>query len=60
MHRIGAGRGEVRPCLAGGSDKEALWENMDIIDCIATDHAPHTLDEKDSRYVVAFLLCHST
>ena len=27
-------------------DQDALWENMDIIDCIATDHAPHTREEK--------------
>jgi len=45
---LGDGRGEVRPCLASSHDKEALWENMDMIDCIATDHAPHTLAEKDS------------
>jgi carbamoyl-phosphate synthase/aspartate carbamoyltransferase/dihydroorotase len=24
-----------------------LWENLDVIDCFATDHAPHTLAEKD-------------
>ncbi len=44
---LGPGRGEVRPRLAGRRDCEALWENMDVIDCIATDHAPHTLAEKD-------------
>ena len=27
-------------------DCQALWDNMDIIDCIATDHAPHTREEK--------------
>ena len=42
------GRGEVRPRLATREDVEALWQNMDIIDCFATDHAPHTLEEKDS------------
>jgi carbamoyl-phosphate synthase/aspartate carbamoyltransferase/dihydroorotase len=46
--RIGAGRSEVRPVLASPSDRDALWENMDVIDCFATDHAPHTLEEKDS------------
>jgi len=25
-----------------------LWENLDIIDCFATDHAPHHVDEKNS------------
>lgn len=42
------GRGEVRPRLATKEDVDALWENLDIIDCFATDHAPHTLEEKDS------------
>lgn len=42
------GRGEVRPRLATREDVEALWQNMDVIDCFATDHAPHTLEEKDS------------
>jgi len=43
------GRGEVRPRLATKEDVQALWENMDVIDCFATDHAPHTLTEKDSE-----------
>ena len=43
-----SGRGEVRPRLATKEDVEALWQNMDVIDCFATDHAPHTLAEKDS------------
>ena len=45
---IGEGRGEVRPRLATPADREALWKNLDVIDCFATDHAPHTLQEKDS------------
>ena len=44
----GGGRTEVRPRLATQADVEALWANMDVIDCFATDHAPHTLAEKDS------------
>jgi carbamoyl-phosphate synthase/aspartate carbamoyltransferase/dihydroorotase len=43
------GRGEVRPRLASKEDVDALWTNMDVIDCFATDHAPHTLTEKDSN-----------
>ncbi|NWG33780.1 MAG: amidohydrolase family protein [Chloroflexi bacterium] len=46
--RRGEGRREVRPRLAGKEDVEALWQNLDVIDCFATDHAPHTLAEKDS------------
>ena len=42
------GRREVRPRLASPEDVQALWDNLDVIDCFATDHAPHTLEEKDS------------
>ena len=44
----GWGRSEVRPRLATQEDVDALWANMDVIDCFATDHAPHTVEEKDS------------
>jgi carbamoyl-phosphate synthase/aspartate carbamoyltransferase/dihydroorotase len=44
---IGAGRSEVRPRLASPEDRQALWDNLDVIDCFATDHAPHTPAEKD-------------
>jgi dihydroorotase-like cyclic amidohydrolase len=43
------GRKEVRPRLATQKDVDALWENLDVIDCFATDHAPHTVAEKDSE-----------
>jgi carbamoyl-phosphate synthase/aspartate carbamoyltransferase/dihydroorotase len=46
--KIGAGRSEVRPRVASSEDVAALRANIDIIDCFATDHAPHTLVEKDS------------
>jgi len=42
------GRLEVRPRLATQEDVDALWENLDVIDCFATDHAPHAQEEKDS------------
>lgn len=44
---LSGGRAEVRPRLATKADVDALWENMDVIDCFATDHAPHTPAEKD-------------
>lgn len=47
LPRLGSGRGEVRPRLATPADQQALWDNLDVIDCFATDHAPHTLAEKD-------------
>lgn len=46
---LGTGRSEVRPRLATAADRDALWENLDVIDCFATDHAPHTLAEKDGH-----------
>lgn len=36
----------VKPELQTKEDVETLWENLDVIDCVATDHAPHTLEEK--------------
>jgi len=47
--RLGGGRGEVRPRLASAGDRAALWENLEVIDCFATDHAPHTPAEKDGE-----------
>lgn len=40
--------GDVRPRLASPTDCAALWRNLDAVDCIATDHAPHTIAEKHS------------
>lgn len=39
--------GHVRPALASAEDRDALWRHLDVVDCIATDHAPHTRQEKD-------------
>lgn len=41
--------GMMRPPLARAADRDALWANLDVVDCIATDHAPHTLAEKQSN-----------
>ena len=41
--------GDMRPRLATQDDQDALWQHLaDTVDCIATDHAPHTLAEKTS------------
>ncbi|XP_059141957.1 CAD protein-like isoform X2 [Physella acuta] len=45
---IGASFGKVMPRLVSKEDQQALWDNLEIIDCFATDHAPHTLEEKSS------------
>lgn len=36
----------VKPPLATEEDSDALWSNLSIIDCFATDHAPHLRNEK--------------
>ncbi|MCJ7624382.1 MAG: amidohydrolase family protein [Anaerolineaceae bacterium] len=46
---LGTGRSEVRPTLGTYADQQALWENLDVIDCFASDHAPHTSSEKDGE-----------
>lgn len=43
-----AARGQMKPPLATAADRAALWAHLDVIDCFATDHAPHTLAEKAS------------
>ncbi len=42
------GYGMVRPPLVSEEDRLFLWDNLDAVDCIATDHAPHTKAEKES------------
>jgi len=40
--------GDVRPTLGSVEDQEALWNHLNsTIDCIASDHAPHTREEKE-------------
>ncbi|XP_068630102.1 multifunctional protein r [Battus philenor] len=49
VNHIGTGRAEVRPVLCSPEDQAELWKNMDIIDVFATDHAPHSVEEKNSE-----------
>lgn len=43
------------PAVKSSEDRKALWEALldDRIDVIATDHAPHTLEEKQQVYTKA-------
>ena len=43
------------PAVKKSSDRQALWDALlnDKIDVIATDHAPHTLEEKLNSYLKA-------
>ncbi|MFK8044613.1 MAG: dihydroorotase [Crocinitomicaceae bacterium] len=43
------------PAVKSAADREAIWEavNDDRIDIFATDHAPHTIAEKEQNYFKA-------
>ncbi len=38
----------MKPELGTQEDCNALWDNLGIVDAVASDHAPHTLEEKES------------
>jgi carbamoyl-phosphate synthase/aspartate carbamoyltransferase/dihydroorotase len=38
----------MKPTLGSGEDRDALWANLDVVDMVASDHAPHTVEEKGS------------
>lgn len=43
------------PAVKTAADRDGLWEALldDRLDVVATDHAPHTLEEKDNKYLTA-------
>jgi len=43
---------KCNPAIKEASDRDAVWEALlnDQIDVIATDHAPHTIEEKAKHY----------
>lgn len=43
------------PAVKSASDRDALWKALadDRLDIIATDHAPHTIEEKENSYFKA-------
>jgi dihydroorotase len=43
------------PAIKNAADRDALWEALlnDTIDVIATDHAPHTFEEKSKPFMEA-------
>lgn len=45
--RLG-GYAYMKPFLKPRADREFLWQHMDAIDVIESDHAPHTKEEKDA------------
>jgi dihydroorotase len=44
------GTGKVNPPLRTEPERTALWSVWDQIDVIASDHAPHTADEKKASF----------
>ena len=56
LGRIGVGRGQVRPLLATKEDQQALWDNLDIIDCFATDHGLFYFITVFSNIILLFYL----
>ncbi|MBI2011608.1 amidohydrolase family protein [Candidatus Daviesbacteria bacterium] len=38
--------GIMKPPLSSKKDVEYIWKNLDVLDMVASDHAPHTVDEK--------------
>ena len=51
METLGT-RGLVNPPIRYEEDKETLWRRLHdgTIDCVVTDHAPHTLESKSAGY----------
>lgn len=45
---------KMKPELKSGADSEALWKAIDdgIIDTLGSDHAPHTIQEKNGKETV--------
>ncbi len=46
---------KCNPAIKSAVDRDAIWEAVldDRIDVIATDHAPHTVEEKSKKYLEA-------
>ncbi len=47
LERLGP-YGKVYPQLRSESKRVALWDALWGVDCIATDHAPHTVEDKEA------------
>lgn len=54
-YRIMGNRIKWNPAIKSAHDREALWLALldDRLDVVATDHAPHTLEEKSNKYFKA-------
>jgi dihydroorotase-like cyclic amidohydrolase len=41
--------GYTKPTLGRKEDNDALWANLQVVDAIASDHAPHSRSEKEGN-----------
>ncbi len=39
---------KMKPPVRTREEREELWKDLGRVDCLSTDHAPHTLEEKES------------
>jgi dihydroorotase len=49
----GDGRGKVNPPLRDRAGREVLWRSLGKADAVASDHAPHTAEEKARMFAEA-------
>ena len=49
----GDARGRVNPPLRDRAGRDALWAALDLVDVIASDHAPHSAEEKARQFAEA-------
>jgi carbamoyl-phosphate synthase/aspartate carbamoyltransferase/dihydroorotase len=47
LPRFGVDLNQTHLLLGTPADRQALWDNLDVIDCFASDHAPHIPAEKN-------------
>jgi dihydroorotase len=54
-YRVLGNRIKWNPAIKSAHDRESLWKALleDNLDIVATDHAPHTLEEKANKYFKA-------
>jgi len=44
--------GTMKPSLKSNKDVDFIWNNLNYVDVIESDHAPHTIKEKTSKKVL--------
>lgn len=55
--RIGRSWIKVKPAIVTKEDQNALWDNMDYIDCFATDHGKDFKTFALLVHIIEFTVC---